>query len=236
VGGRLEARGRLQNAPDPPPPFPGQAKRRPGIQGDEPAAPGSRISASLRPGKRRGRACGPWVPDRRCAALRLSGKGGEGEGLGSEGDVRESTLTRSPDALRQHEQPPGRSRRRRTRSAGPLGCPPGGVSLPRGRGISSSLEPRLAGRRGGGREARRGWAGQGSPAPQPPHGSIHGDTTPHSGSAPRLRSPETDTAIPAAAQRSARSGRGSGPSLVPPESGMHHHPCRRTVPPAAPAW
>jgi hypothetical protein len=90
-------------------------------------------------------------------------------------------------------------------------------------------------RRGGGREARRGWAGQGSPAPQPPHGSIHGDTTPHSG--PALAStPETRSPIPAAAQRSARSGRGSGPSLVPPESGMHHHPGRRTVPPTTPAW
>jgi hypothetical protein len=111
-----------------------------------------------------------------------------------------------------------------------LGVPSGGACLLKG-GADPPAEPRLwpEGRRPGG-------VGRGSPAPQPPHGSIHGDTTPHSGSAPRLRSPETDTAIPAAAQRSARRGRGSGPSLVPPESGMHHHPCRRTVPPAAPAW
>jgi hypothetical protein len=56
----------------------------------------------------------------------------------------------------QHEQPPGRSRRRRTRLAGPRGCPH------RGRGISSSLEPRLGrpeGRRPGG-QAGLGGAGQ----------------------------------------------------------------------------
>jgi hypothetical protein len=128
---------------------------------------------------------------------------------------------------------------REPEAADPVGGSSGGALwrlTPRVRAGQILRVSRGFGRRGGRRSARRGWAGQGSPAPRPPHGSIHGDTTPHSGSAPRLRSPETDTAIPAAAQRSARSGRGSGPSLVPPESGMHHHPCRRTVPPAAPAW
>ena len=84
-------------------------------------APGSRICAALRsacPGKGRG-----------------SEKGGEGPGPA--GDVRESAASSGRDAFLQHEQPPGGSRRRRTRLAGPLEEPSSRA------GAGPPAEPRL---------------------------------------------------------------------------------------------
>jgi hypothetical protein len=233
-----------------PRPFPGQAQRRPGIQGVVPVAPGSRIACGVRESRAApGGSAAPLPPSplilRSARRARLEGglqcaletpscfetaraAPPQHEGCGD--DVRECERAVRPGRV----APAPIASWREPEAADPIG---GSSEVTLSQGPGQILRgSRGSGRRGGGRKARRGWAGQGSPAPQPPHGSIHGDTTPHSGSAPRLRSPETDTAIPAAAQRSARSGRGSGPSLVPPESGMHHHPCRRTVPPAAPAW
>jgi hypothetical protein len=131
-----------------------------------------------------------WVPDSRCARSGMTEGGdpaGQGARFGRTGACCASTGRRiaSTHSLLAGAGGGGPGRRvlwgaLRRRNA----SREGGAGLqPQPEGWPPAVS-RGSGRRGGRRSARRGWAGRGSPAPRHPHGSVHGDTTPHSGPAP----------------------------------------------------